>query len=201
MSIEQLIRHPKTFLKDNAVWVSGRMNVTGRGKAELWPVQLARMGGVTCSKRDGTAMPCWEIIPATDLRNHVLAYFLPWAPNSTKTMTLGTKASLFLTDTLNGCTFAGVGGTSPTVAHVNYNMGKVEGNPIDQVFMDGEVTKLFPGGARVLRKGDYNTPIFPNCTVIGVLRGGGWDFVYQSRNYVNSTATKNYEYMSVHTIR
>ncbi|BBO81506.1 hypothetical protein DSCO28_20720 [Desulfosarcina ovata subsp. sediminis] len=64
--MQQLIKHPKTFLHANAVWVSGQMNFKGKGKGEIWPVRLVRDGGVSCTKR-GNGIPCWEIVSAISL--------------------------------------------------------------------------------------------------------------------------------------
>ena len=201
MLIHDLRDHPKTFLKNNAVWVSGQMNFRGRGKAEIWPVTLVRASGVSCT-RQGVNLPCWEIVPATSLSEHALAYFLPWAPNSTKEMTLGSKATLFITDTMNGCTFAGVGGPSPRVAHLNYNVDRQEGNPLDQGIIDGEITRLFTATpVKTLKKADYATSTFPNVTVLGTLRDSGWRFVYQKRDYTGATGTRNYVWKGVHSIR
>ncbi len=205
MSIHQLLQHPKTFLKSNAVWVSGKMNLIGKAKAEIWPVTLTGAGGVTCLGFDKKPIPCWEIVPAESMADFELAYFLPWGPNSTQSTTLGNKAKLFITDTMNGCSFAGeTTGGAPKVAHVNYNVGRTEGNPIDQTFMDSEINRLFPpgtSGPKALRKADYLTPIFPNVTLIGVFRNNKWDFVYQVRDYQGATSKKNYALMSVHTVR
>ncbi len=55
-------------------------------------------------------MPCWEVAPSSS-PFAALASYLPWRPNSTLTMLLGDKADFFITDTMNGCTFAfGAGG-------------------------------------------------------------------------------------------
>lgn len=213
MSLLQLIEHPKTFLKTNALWISGKMNVAcmGRPDNKVWPVTLQVNGLVECSS-GGNPMPCWEIVPATSM-SMTLAYFLPWGPNSTKEMVLGDKANLFLTDTMNGCTFAYGPGGNPRVAHVNYNTfnadgEREEGKPIDQPHMDAEVTRVLGGAATgALRKADYGTPSFPNVTVIGVRRNGLWTFVYQKRDYTGvgtTTASKGksqYTWKAVHTVR
>lgn len=201
MSLSEFIRHPRTFMRNNAVWVSGELNAMGRATSGLYPVTIAPARGVSCTK-NGAAMPCFEVKPATDL-GMTLAYFLPWEPNSTKVMTLGTKADLFLTDSMNGCSFAAATGMSPTVAHVNYNMHRTEGQPIDQAEIDNEIAATFPHGgpAKTLKKADYVTSTFPNVTVMGVRKTTGWEFYYQKRNYTGATATRNYEYKSVHKIR
>jgi hypothetical protein len=202
-AIDSLIRHPKTFLQSNAVWVSGMLNVQGRGQADekLWPVTLRKVSNVTCLSLAGGAMPCWEIIPSTSMSDMALAYFLPWGPNSTKSIRLGAKANLFLTDSMNGCSFAGGTGANPLVAHVNYNQGQQEGNPIDQPYMDAQINQLFPGGApKTFRKADYLTNTFPNVTLIGRRRHGNWKFCYQVRDYLGATATKNYQLISSHYV-
>lgn len=219
MSLSQIIAHPKTFLKSNALWPAGQLNVTAQGRpdvvragtptesAKVWPVQLRRKAGVSCSHR-GVDMPCWEVAPAGSLGGGmVLAYYLPWRPNSTLSMVLGDKADFFITDTMNGCTFAFGPGGQPRVAHVNYNTFndegvREEGRPIDQAFMDQEVQRVLPGGtAGVLRKANYVTPNFPNVTVIGVRRHGRWKFVYQKREYLGAGVTAQYALRSVHTVR
>jgi len=209
MSLQQLIAHPKTFLKQNAVWVSGQLNVACRGRPDtkVWPVTLAPSTTSECKKSDGTVMPCWEIVPATSLGGVTLAYFLPWGPNSTKDMVLGDKANLFLTDTMNGCSFGFGPGGNPRVAHVNYNTfgdsgDREEGKPIDQGHINNEMTRVLGGAPTgALRKQDYVTGTFPNVTVIGVRQGGAWKFVYQKRDYTGSTGKKQYTYKAVHTIR
>ena len=217
MSLQSLIAHPKTFLKTNALWPAGQLNVMAAGKPDVfkvgttdegsrvWPVQLRAKGGVECKARDGTPMACWEVAPAS-LPAATLAYYLPWRPNSTLTMVLGDKADFFITDTMNGCTFAFGAGGKPRVAHVNYNTfneagDREEGRPIDQAHIDAEVQRLFPGAVGALRKADYLTSSFPNVTVVGVRRNGQWTFVYQKRDYLGTAANKLYELKSVHTIR
>jgi hypothetical protein len=121
-------------------------------------------------------------------------------------MLLGDKADFFITDTMNGCTFAAATGGKPRVAHVNYNTfnelgDREEGRPIDQPHMDAEVRRLFPGAVAALRKADYVTRSFPNVTVVGVRRDGQWKFVYQKRDYLGAAANALYTLKSVHTIR
>lgn len=217
MSLAQIIAHPKTFLKSNALWPAGQLNVLAKGQPDViragtpaessrvWPVQLRPKQGVSC-RREGVSLPCWEIAPSQSMDS--LAYYLPWRPNSTLSMVLGDKADFFITDTMNGCTFAFGPGGSPRVAHVNYNTFndagvREEGRPIDQGFMNQEVQRVLPGGAHgTLRKADYLTNSFPNVTVIGVRRNGQWTFVYQKRDYVGAVgALAGYEFRAVHTIR
>jgi hypothetical protein len=150
-------------------------------------------------------MPCWEVAPSNSPAA-TLAYYLPWRPNSTLTMLLGDKADFFITDTMNGCTFAFGAGGKPRVAHVNYNTfneegERAEGRPIDQAHMDAEVQRLFPGAVTALRKADYHTASFPNVTVVGVRRAGVWKFVYQKRDYLGAVGNSLYALKSVHTIR
>lgn len=204
MSIELLVQHPKTFLKTNAVWVGNEFAWQAKGTpgSKLWPVTLRRTQNKKCTKSDGTDMPCWDIVVAKSLEC-ALAFYLPYVPNTTKEMTLSTKGKLFITDTLDGCTFAHNGGGAAKVAHINYTQGGVEGAKIDQPFMDGEVNRLFPGGAMALKRDDYDTATKGNVTVIGVLRhGGAWEFVYQQRDYKGLGHTaQEFQYVSVHRIR
>jgi hypothetical protein len=205
MSLAELVSHPKTFLRFNALWISGRLNVEckGRPDTKVWPVVMIPDDSAECRK-DGNLIPSWQITKATSLRDFRLAYFLPWGPNSTKTMVLGDKADLFLTDTMNGCTFAYGGPNGATVTHVNYNTFREEGKPIDQTEIDNEVDDVFNligGPTAMLRKTDYGTANFPNVTVIGVRGTGGWRFVYQKRDYTGATNKKQYVLKSVHTVR
>ena len=205
MSIHSLIEHPKTFLKDNAVWVGTDLAWTANGTPDtkLWPVTMRTTQKMVCKQSDGTLMPCWEIVKSTSL-DCVLAYYLPYVPNATKEMTIGTKAKLFLTDALDGCTFAHNGGGSAKVAHINYTHGQISGNPIDQPAIDAEVNRLFPGGnVATLKKADYQTATMSNVTVVGVLRHGGtWEFVAQKRDYVGSTQLgREFRFISVHRVR
>ena len=217
MSLQSLIAHPKTFLKTNALWPAGQLNVMAAGKPDVfkvgtadegsrvWPVHLRAKAGVECKAHDGTPMTCWEVAPSPSPAA-TLAYYLPWRPNSTLTMLLGDKADFFITDTMNGCTFAFGPGGKPRVAHVNYNTfndagDREEGRPIDQPHMDAEVQRLFPGAVAALRKADYLTSSFPNVTVVGVRRNGQWTFVYQKRDYLGSAGNRLYKLQSVHTIR
>lgn len=217
MSFSDIIAHPKTFLKHNALWPSGKLNQTALGQpdvirggtaaesAKVWPVTLQRKANVSC-RRGHAPMPCWEIAPADSL-GAVMAYYLPWRPNSTLSIVLGDKADFFITDTMNGCTFAYGTGANPRVAHVNYNTFndeglRQEGNPIDQPFMNSEVQRVMGGPALgALRKANYATKTFPNVTVIGVRRKGVWKFVYQKRDYVGSGAVAQYKFRGVHTVR
>jgi hypothetical protein len=210
--LDQIIRHPKTFLKSNALWVSGAFQVACKAKPDnkVWPIRLQRTSMVECKNSAGLDLPCWEILPAFTLGYSSLAYFLPWYPNSTKEMVLGTAADLFLTDTMNGCSFGyGPGGT-PRVAHLNYNVQnsegvREEGLAIDQTHINSEINRIFPGGATTLKKADYavNTDgQFPNVTVIGVRDNGMWRFVYQRRAYVGvANGKKSFKLLSVHTVR
>lgn len=205
MSILQLINHPKTFLKDNAVWVANEFAWQAKGVAntKIWPVTLRPTKNKSCKKHDGTVMSCWEIGIAKD-HDMALAYYLPYIPNQTKEMTIDNKARLFLTDTLDGCTFAYNGGGTAKVAHINYTLGHVEGEKIDQGEIDREVNRLFPAGdASTLKKADYQTATVGNVTVIGALRDtGAWEFIYQKRDYKGvSLMTQDFELVSVHRVR
>jgi hypothetical protein len=204
MSILQLIKHPKTFLKDNAVWVANEFawQATGVANTKVWPVTLRRTKNKSCKTHDGADMPCWEIGIAKD-HDMALAYYLPYVKNRTKEMTIDNKARLFLTDTLDGCTFAYNGGGTAKVAHINYTLGQVDDAKIDQGEIDQEVNRLFPTGASTLKKGDYQTATMSNVTVIGVLREtGAWEFVYQKRDYKGlGHTTQDFELVSVHRVR
>jgi hypothetical protein len=217
MSLASIIAHPKTFLKQNALWPSGQLNQMALGQPDvvrrgtpqegsrLWPIRLQRKSGVSCT-RNGVPLPCWEIAPGQSLAS-TLAYYLPWRPNSTLSIVLGNKADFFITDAMNGCTFAYGAGGAPRVTHVNYNTfddegARKEGNPIDQPFMNREVRRVLGAAPQAaLRKADYATSSFPNVTVIGVRRGNQWKFVYQKRDYIGSTTVAEYKWKSVHTIR
>ena len=217
MSLQALLQHPRTFLRTNALWPSGQLNVAARGRPDVfgvgtaeegsrvWPVTLRSKSGVECRTRDGSPMQCWEIAPASSPAA-TLAYYLPWRPNSTLSMLLGDKADLFITDTMNGCTFAFGPGGRPRVAHVNFNTfndegEREEGRPIDQAHMDAEVRRLFPGSVTALRKADYHTANFPNVTVVGVRHGRSWKFVYQKRDYLGAAEKALFTLRSVHRIR
>ena len=217
MLFSTIIQHPKTFLKDNALWPAGQLNVLAKGKPDVfkvgtvdegsrvWPVELRQINTVECKTRSGAVMPCWEVAPSNSMAA-TLAYYLPWQPNSTRTMLLGDKADFFITDTMNGCTFAFGPGGKPRVAHVNFNTfneerDRQEGRPIDQGHMNAEVQRVISGGAIALRKADYTTANFPNVTVLGVRRNGQWTFVYQKRDRVATTNKIIYMLKSVHTIR
>lgn len=189
-----MINHPKTFLKDNAVWVANEFAWKAKGVAntKIWPV---------------TDMPYWEIGIAKD-HDMALAYYLPHVKNQTKEMTINNKARLFkarlfLTDTLDGCTFAYKGGGAAKVAHLNYSLGHVDDAKIDQAEIDQEVNRLFPTGAATLKKDDYQTATVSNVSVIGVLRDtGAWEFIYQKRDYTGLGHTaQNFELVSVHRVR
>ncbi|MFD2103214.1 hypothetical protein [Tabrizicola soli] len=220
-SMSELVLHPKTFLKSNALWPSGLLNVQARGNpatfgpnatAQVIPLMLRPKPGVQCLNKTGVPMPCWEIAPAG--LGGYLGYYLPWQPNSTKTMVIGDKADFFITDTMNGCTFAaGIGGTV-RVAHVNYNTfnadgDREEGLPIDQGHMDSEVQRVMgaatPGVA--LRKAGYTIANgdFPNVTVVGVRRAGLWTFAYQKRAMtaparLGTAMVPGYRLVSVHNV-
>ncbi|MFC3085433.1 hypothetical protein [Tabrizicola soli] len=219
--MSELVLHPKTFLKSNALWPSGLLNVQARGNpatfgpnatAQVIPLMLRPKPGVQCLNKTGVPMPCWEIAPAG--LGGYLGYYLPWQPNSTKTMVIGDKADFFITDTMNGCTFAaGIGGTV-RVAHVNYNTfnadgDREEGLPIDQGHMDSEVQRVMgaatPGVA--LRKAGYTIANgdFPNVTVVGVRRAGLWTFAYQKRAMtaparLGTAMVPGYRLVSVHNV-
>lgn len=221
-SMSELVLHPKTFLKSNALWPSGLLNMQARGNpatfgpnaaAQVIPLMLRPKPGVQCLDKTGVPMPCWEIAPAG--LGGYLGYYLPWQPNSTKTMVIGDKADFFITDTMNGCTFAaGIGGTV-RVAHVNYNTfnadgDREEGLPIDQGHMDSEVQRVMgaatPGVA--LRKAGYTIANgdFPNVTVVGVRRAGLWTFAYQKRAMtaparLGTAMVPGYRLVSVHNLR
>ncbi|MBL9050250.1 MAG: hypothetical protein JNK19_09085 [Tabrizicola sp.] len=221
-SIAEIVVHPKTFLKLNALWPSGHLNMQARGNpatfgpdgtAQVIPLTLRPKPGVQCLDKSGASMPCWEIAPA-GLGGH-LGYYLPWQPNSTKTMVIGDKADFFITDTMNGCTFAAGTGGTVRVAHVNFNTFnddglREEGRPIDQGHMDAEVNRVMgigtPGVA--LRKANYLVANgdFPNVTVVGVRRGGMWTFAYQKRamtepSRVGGAMVPAYRLVSVHNVR
>ena len=204
MSIELLVKHPKTFLNTNAVWVGNEFAWKAKGTPDtkLWPVTLRRNQGKKCTQSDGTDVPCWDIVIAQSL-DCAMAFYLPYVPNTTKEMTLSTKGRLFITDTLDGCTFAHNGGGTAKVAHLNYTEGKAEGGRLDQPTIDGEVDRLFPTGASTLKKADYDTKTKGNVTVIGVLRpGGAWEFVYQRRDFKGvAHTTQEFQLISVHRIR
>lgn len=210
MSMALLMAHPKTFLKTNAVWVHGSLNVMTKGKPEtvgstgvgkVYPVQLQSAKGKTCKDQNGAGnMPCWEIVPAVSLGDTTLAFYLPYRQNHTSSMLLGDKAKLFLTDNINGCTFAAGKGGAPLVSHLNFTEGRVEGTKIDQEEIDRELDRLFPSGDIVaVKKAQYRTDDqFPDVTVLGVCSGGGWKFVYQRRDYLGPN---QYQLRSVHSVK
>lgn len=217
-SITDIVAHPKTFLRANGLWPSPTLNVAARGmpytvsdsdRAQVIPLAIRAKPGVTLADRHGVMLPVWEVVQATSM-GAAMGYYLPWMPNSTKTMVIGDKADFFITDTMNGCTFAAGTGTTVRVAHVNYNTFNAEGVrqeglPIDQGHMDAEVNRVMGVGAAVaLRKAQYADlgGGFPNVTVIGVRQDGHWRFVYQRRIYINTEHTvQRYRLASVHSVR
>src|ERR1700679_2548433 len=141
LSLTLLIDHPKTFLKTNAVWIHGSLNVAVQGKPQVnangvgkvFPVEMRSATGKSCVDKAGRNMPCWEIVETKVFSKlGTLAYYLPYEQNKTKSMLLGSNAKLFLTDTINGCTFAASTGGQPLVSHLNYTAGRQEGTSIDQ---------------------------------------------------------------------
>ncbi|MDR3774371.1 MAG: hypothetical protein P4L26_13535 [Terracidiphilus sp.] len=209
MSLRLLVVHPKTFLKQNAVWVHGSLNVATKGRPEtvgttgvgkVFPVMMQAARGKSCTDKAGANIPCWEIVPATSLGNAFLAYYLPYRQNSTTSMLLGDKAHLFLTDNINGCTFTAGSGGSPLVSHLNYTVGRKEGTSIDQTKIDEEIDTLYPaGGIQALKKAQYRTDDqFPDVTVVGVCDNGHWRFVYQRRDLLGNN---RFQLRSVHSVK
>jgi hypothetical protein len=209
MSLSLLIAHPKTFLSTNAVWVHGSLNymilgqpdtVGGTGMGKVFPVCLQRSSVKQCTDKHGANMPCWEIMPATSLGEFMLAYYLPYRQNTVNSMLIGNKADLFLTDTIDGCTFAAGPGAAPLVSHLNYTVGREEGALIDQGEIDEDLDELYPaGGIQALKKGHYKTDDqVPNVTVIGARRSGRWKFVYQRRDNLGGG---RFQLRSVHSVR
>lgn len=200
-TLQELIDHPKTFLKQYAVWTSGMLNLKMAGVPDqkVWPVTLVPKPWTTCVDKNGISMPCYEIVEATSLSMN-LSYVLPYVLNQTQQMTLGNKADLFLTDTMTGCSFGAMNGKTPTVAHLNYTVGQAEGALIDQAKVGSEMAKVFGGApSRQLNKADYKNSNGPdgNVTVVGVRRSSGdWDFVYQRRD----GAGGNFRLVSVHSV-
>jgi hypothetical protein len=209
MSLSLLIAHPKTFLKANAVWVHGQLNfmTLGRpdtigttGMSKCFPVQLQRSQMKHCTDKSGGNMPCWEIVPATSLGEFTLAYYLPYRQNAVTSMLIGNKANLFLTDTIDGCTFAAGPGAAPLVSHLNYTVGRQEGALIDQGQIDEDLDELYPaGGIQALKKAQYKTDDqIANVTVVGVRQSGAWKFVYQRRDNLGGG---NFRLRSVHSVK
>ena len=206
-TISELIEHPRTFLKQYALWPAGILNVKCKGVADnrLFPLRLQKKLMVSCVNKLGANMPCYELTEATSLDDMVPAYYLAYTPNSTQEITLGNKADLFITDTMTGCSFGAMSGSHPKVAHLNYTLG---GNPeatIDQVKTGAEMTKVFGGAPSVqLNKTDYINAKGENgnVTVVGVRRNNSWKFYYQRRNATGSNNTgRTYEIISVHSVK
>lgn len=205
-----LIENPKTFLKSNAVFVHGNLNfkllgrpdtIGGTNVSKVFPVMLRRAPMKHCQDKGGADMPCWEFAPAESLSNVVLAYYLPYVPNTTRSMLLGNAANIFLTDHIDGCTFAAGPGAMPLVSHLNYTVGRQEGALIDQDKIDEEVEGLYPNseGVVALKKAQYKTgDALPHVTVIGVRRDGRWKFVYQRRDNLGGG---NFRLRSVHSVK
>ena len=105
------------------------------------------------------------------------AYYLPFFGNDFRTMTLGTGADFFFTDTMNGCSFACGPGTSPKVGH--FNQMDVH-NMIDQHAIDLDIAGQFPGGTlKDLKKPTYKNSVAHKASLIGIRTGGTWSFYYQ----------------------
>jgi hypothetical protein len=206
-TISDLIEHPKTFLKQYALWPAGILNVKCRGLADnrLFPLRMQPKSGVSCVNKAGVNMPCYELTEATSLGDMIPAYYLAYTPNSTQSITLGDKADLFITDTMTGCSFGAMSGSNPKVAHLNYTMGADPAAPIDQVKTGTEMTKVFGGPPSVqLNKTDYINAKGQNgnVTVVGVRKGNGWEFYYQRRNATGSNNLGwTYEIVSVHSVK
>lgn len=64
----------------------------------------------------------------------VRAYYLPWAPNKSYSMTLGAHADFFFTAPMNGCAFFATGPRqTPTVYHSNYYLDPTQHALADKV--------------------------------------------------------------------
>lgn len=112
------------------------------------------------------------------------AYYLPYANNNFATMTLGNAADFFFTDTMNGCSFGRDNTQNPTVAHLNYTKGKVEGAEIDQSQIDSKFDSLFgQGNGRRFKKSDYKKGVADYVTLVGVRMNGQWQFLWQRREW------------------
>ncbi len=202
-TLSDLKKHPKTFLKSYALWVSGMLNLKMQGKPDtkVWPVKLQRKPWTSCIDKSGVSMPCYELVEATSL-DMELCYFLPFVLNQTREVTLGGKADLFFTDTMTGCSLGAMNGPTPKVAHLNYTIGGKEGTLIDSAKVGAEMVKVFGAAPdRSLKKADYKNAQGRdgNVTVVGVRRpDDNWDFVYQRRN---DEGGGNYRLVSVHTVK
>lgn len=219
MLVNEIVAHPKTWLKTNALWVHGGLNVACKGKpdiidagkdterARLFPVQFVRTSEYKCLDQDGRPMTCWELRQGTSLGFDALVYYLPYVQNQTRSMRLADKGSLFFTDTIDGCTFAAGPGGAPVVSHLNYTEENDEGvravgGKIDQGKIDSELNKLY-GAQKIaaLKKADYRkSDAIPNVTVLGVRGDGGWRFVYQRRNRIENSL-RDFQLVSVHTVK
>lgn len=219
MSIREIVTHPRTWLKSNALWVHPALNAACMGRPDildagkdsertrLFPVRLVRSTEYQCLDTSGQPMACWELRHEPSLAHDALIYYLPYVQNQTRTMRLADQGDLFVTDTIDGCTFAAGPGGKPQVSHLNYTEKNADGEraiggKIDQPKIDKELGKLY-GAQKIatLKKADYRTSdAIPNVTVLGVRGPTGWRFVYQRRHRIE-TSLRAFQLVSVHSVK
>ncbi|HQT90127.1 MAG TPA: hypothetical protein PK677_16585 [Acidiphilium sp.] len=193
---------PLGFLNTNVIVPHSSLQTRANGQARIINVNLVLDStGKSCINHLGNTVPMYSAMGAPSKlftkSNAFKAYYLPYTNNKTKQMNLGIHANFFITDKIDGCTFAsGInGGQNPLVVHINKqdNSGL-----IDQTRIDNKVSRLFGtqlysqlslpdyiSPEEVLAKADNNAPnAKTHVTVIGIRSAVGWTFYFQRRNWI-----------------
>jgi len=199
---KSFLKNPLEFINDNVIVPHNSLQVVAKGQATIVRVNIiADTTGNTCLDTRGNNVPMFR---ATGVKkkpsiasNAFYAYYLPYAPNQTRQMNLGTGAKFFFTDKIDGCTLAAGtnGGVNPLVIHMNQQTAT---GRIDQPAIDNTIQGLYGTNPFAqLSLPDYISPeeyhfknnpnstaVKTNVTVIGIRTGQNWNFYYQRRNWL-----------------
>lgn len=196
---DDFIADPLGFMEDNLVFIMINDPTPGVKQMTLKSsnaMQFRRYQG-----NNALAAPAVELELAAHGAPSFPAYWLPYAADTQFHMELRNAAKLMFTPRMDGCTFASscakfdrpghavwrfIKGKTKSGALVSHTNMQHQGL-IDQPLMNHMVRMRHGGGAKSLKKSDYNTSNSqyhdPNehimLTTFGLRRGGKWRFYYQ----------------------
>ena len=197
---DELIAHPRTFLRANVMMVSSTTANLTAGGEQSFSLELA--GGNTARNMllpNTPAMPVYVLKPYTGAGTEVKAWWCPFAMNDWKGTTLpGVGGSnMMFTYLMDGCTFAAgsrTGNGSVTVHHINTSNAGVSaaafGEDVareQQRKLQRNIAKSLVTGAETIDPDDYYdpakalVPIPPGAKIATVSfgrrgSGGVWKF-------------------------
>ncbi len=195
---QSFLSNPRRFLANNALVVdiqrtvqTGQLHPTSGvpmlgakfDQGQIITLNIQKDPTSQARKENGGSAIAYKITEATGTassRSHRFsAYYLPFFNNDYRTMNLGNAADIFITDTMNGCSFACSGAhAAPRVGHFNRTSGP--NDVIDQTAIDHDIGMRMGGVVtKSLKKAGYKNDPSEKVTMIGIREHGQWVFLWQ----------------------